>query len=221
MVKFKDLLPFVGGGLFSKDFRQGVKNFFTGTPEKHDRVSTLLPEQQDLFNQLQAALAGQGAGGAFGQSADYYRAILEDNPELMQQFFAPEMRKFKEQIIPGLSEQFAGMGSGALSSSGFRNAAVNAGTDLSERLGTIRANLKQQAAQGLSGLGQYGLGNFSQDVITQQGTPGFFQQAMPAITQAGIGYLTGGPPGAIAGATNALSQSPYAGQGGGIRRQGY
>lgn len=149
-----------------------LRDFFLGSPEKHERVSTLAPEQQKLFQQLMSALSAQGAGGAFGQSADYFRSILEDNPELMQQFFAPEMRKFNEQTIPDLSHQFAGMGSGALSSSGFRNAAISAGTDLQERLGAIRAQLKQQAAGGLSNLGQMGLGNYSQDVMTQGGSPG-------------------------------------------------
>lgn len=165
--------------------------FFTGTPEKHKRVSTLLPEQQGLFDQLMQALQGQGAGGAFGDASDYFRDLLNDNPELMEQFFAPEKRRFNQETIPGLAEQFAGMGAGNLSSSGFRNAAVNAGTDLSERLGQIRANLKSGAAQGLSNLGGQGLGNYSQDVITQQGTPGFLSTAANALGNA-FGQFGGG-----------------------------
>lgn len=169
-----------------------------GSPEKHERVSTLTEGQQPILEQLLAAIQGQGAGGAFGSAADYYRMILEDNPELMQQFMAPEMRQFNEQIIPGLSEQFAGMGSGGLSSSGFRNAAVNAGTDLQERLGAMRANLKQNAAQGMQGLGQMGLGNYSQDVITQQGSGGLMDQLIPLAGQA-AGMAIGGPAGAMMG----------------------
>lgn len=185
------ILPWLTGGIFSK----AGKKFLMGTPEKHKRVSTLLPEQQDLFNQLQQAGMGEGAGGAFGDSADYYRNLLSDDSADMEAFAAPEMRKFNEEIIPGLSEQFAGMGSGGLSSSGFRNAAVNAGTDLSERLGAIRAKLRSQGAQGLQSIGQAGLGNFSQDVMTQPGTQGFLgsvsQGAGNAIGQ-GIGkWATG------------------------------
>lgn len=160
--------------------------FWMGTPEKHKRVSTLLPEQQDLYEQLQAAGMGQGAGGAFGDSADYYRNLLSNNPEDMNAFAAPEMRRFNEDIIPGLAEQFAGMGSGGLSSSGFRNAAVNAGADLSERLGAMRAQLRQQGASGLQNIGQLGLGNYSQDVMTQAGTPGF----LGAVSQ-GAGNAVG------------------------------
>ena len=174
------------------------QDLFMGSPEKHDRVSTLDQGQQDLLQQLKDALMGQGAGGAFGDSADYFRKILDDNPELMQQFFAPEMRKFNQDIIPGLSEQFAGMGSGGLSSSGFRNAAVNAGTDLQERLGAIRAGLKQNAAQGLSGMGQMGLGNYTQDVTTQQGSGGLLSQVSP-LAGAAVGAFAGDPAGAYQG----------------------
>ena len=176
------------------------RNLFFGSPEKHERVSTLLPEQQKLFQQLQQALMSSGSGGAFGDAADYYRSILSQDPALMQQFFAPEMRRFQQETIPGLAEQFAGMGSGALSSSGFRTAGLQAGTDLQERLGAIRANLMSQAAQGLSGLGQIGLGQFSQDVMTQPGSPGFFSQIAPAVGQ-GIGTAIGGPVGGFIGSS--------------------
>lgn len=188
---FKDFGHYATGGLTTKKGRQGLSNFF-GTPEEHERISTLLPEQQKLFDQLQGAGMGQGAGGAFGDSADYYRNLLSDNPADMQAFAAPEMRRFNEEIIPGLSEQFAGMGSGGLSSSGFRNAAVNAGTDLSERLGAMRAQLRSQGAQGLQGIGQAGLGNYSQDVMTQAGSPGFLAQAAPSIGKAATSYFSGG-----------------------------
>jgi hypothetical protein len=100
--------------------------------------------------------------------------------------------------MPGISEQFAGMGSGGLSSSGFQNAAVNAGTDLSERLGAIRANLRQQGAQGLQNIGQLGLGNYSQNMVTQPGSEGFLGQVAPAVGTA-IGAYFGGPGGAAAG----------------------
>ena len=114
-----------------------------------DYQQTLLaPEQIPLYDQSVNAALNRGAGGAFGDTADYYRNLLSDNSEDYNAFARPEMRNFNENIIPGLSEQFAGMGSGGLSSSGFRNAAINAGTDLSERLGAIRANLRMQGAQG-------------------------------------------------------------------------
>src|SRR6266404_1884571 len=172
-------------GSLTKQGRQKQGSFLFGSPEEHERVSTLRPEQEPLFRQLQAALQGQGAGGAFGQSADYYRGLLGNNSQDFNSFAAPEMRQFNEQTIPGLAEQFAGFGgSGSLDGSGFRNAAINAGTDLSERLGAIRAQLRQQGAQGLSGLGQQGLGNYSQDVMTKPGTEGFLSQIAPVVGMA-------------------------------------
>jgi len=155
------------GGLGPKSYNKGVKNFLFGTPEKHERVSTLLENQQPIQEQLSRAAQQRGAGGAFGEAADYYRNLLSnENPDI-NAFAAPELRRFREDIIPGLSEQFAGMGAGGLDSSGFRNAAVGAGTDLAERLGAIRAQLRQAGAAGLQGIGTQSLGNFSQDVMTQ------------------------------------------------------
>lgn len=184
-------------GVATKKGRSGFKNFLMGTPEQHERVSTLLPQQQKLFEQYQNAAQGRGAGGAFGQAGDYYRDLLSNENPDFNAFAAPEMRQFHEQTIPGLAEQFAGMGSGALSSSGFRNAAVNAGTDLSERLGAIRAQLRQQGAQGLMGLGQGALGNFSQDVMTQPGSEGFLSAAAPLAGQVAGTFF--GPAGAAVG----------------------
>ena len=187
-------------------------NFFGGSPEKHERVSTLLPGQQPLMNQLQGA-ATAGNGGAFGQAADYYRRILDNSPEEFDAFAAPEMRRFQEQTIPQLGEQFAGMGSGALSSSGFQNASINAGTDLSERLAMIRANLRQGAASGLSSLANQGLQNFSQDVVTQPASEGLLSSVAPAIGNA-IGSFAGPAGAAVGGVAGNLFKNAFGGSSG-------
>lgn len=172
-------------------FWKQVGNFLTGTPGKRENVSTLRPDQESLYNQLQAASQGAGAGGAYGDAADYYRDLLSNDSQTMNQMAAPQMRQFNEEIIPGLSEQFAGMGSGGLSSSGFRNAAVNAGTDLSERLGAIRAQLRQQGAAGLAGIGNQGLQSYSQNMETQPGTKGFLDTVSSGVGNM-IGQTVGG-----------------------------
>ncbi len=175
-----------GGGIFSK----GARNFAMGESDKYRQNSLLGPEQQPLYQQLQGA-ATSGPGGAFGQASDYYRGLLSNESPDFNAMAAPEMRRFQEEIIPGLSEQFAGMGAGGLSSSGFQNAAVGAGTDLSERLGSIRAQLRQQGAQGLMGLGQQGLGMYNENIL-QKGQPGFLSQIAPIAGQALTKWATGG-----------------------------
>lgn len=174
-------------------------SLFKGTPGRFEQQSMLGPEQQNLYQQMLAALSGQGAGGAFGQAADYYRDLMSDDSKTFQSFAAPEQRRFNEDIIPGLAEQFAGMGSGGLSSSGFRNAGVQAGTDLSERLGAIRAQLRQQGAAGLAGMGQFGLGQFNENIY-RKGQPGLIDSLAPVAGQVAGMYL-GGPAGAAVGGT--------------------
>lgn len=174
---------------------KSIGNFFFGTPERRENVSTLRPEQEGLYNQLVNAGQGQGAGGAFGTAADYYRNLLSDENADYNAFAAPMLRQYNQDIVPGLSEQFAGMGAGGLSSSGFRNAQLQGATDLAERLGAIRANLRQAGAAGLSNIGQMGLQNFSQNMVTQPGTPGLLGSIAPGIGNAisqGIGMPIGG-----------------------------
>lgn len=173
-------------GLAPKSWNKKAKGFFEGTPEKTE--SSFLKSQEPLFLQQQQAAQGPGAGGAFGNAADYYYNNLSNNPEDMNAFAAPEMRNFNENIIPGLSEQFAGMGAGGLSSSGFRNAAVGAGTDLSERLGALRAQLRSQSAAGLMNLGQQGLQDRK---VIRPATPGFLESAAPGIAKAATSFLGG------------------------------
>ncbi len=182
-------------------------SFWMGSPESFEQKSTLSPEQQNLFSQLMAAIQGQGAGGAFGQSADYYRDILNDSPEAMNAFAAPEMRRFNQEIIPGLAEQFAGMGSGGgVGSSGFRNAAATAGADLSERLASMRQGLRQQAASSLGQLGQQGFAPVTQNIHRPR-QPGFLEQMAPAVGTA-LGTAVGGPiGGAIGGGLGNLGAS--------------
>ncbi len=198
-----------------------ASDFFLGTPEVRENVSTLRPDQEGLATQAINAGMNQGAGGAFGDVADYYRGNLSNNPTDFNAFAAPQLRQYNEEIVPGLSEQFAGMGSGGLSSSGFRNAQIGGATDLSERLGAIRANLRQQSAQGLQGIGQIGLGNYSQNMATTQGTPGFLQ-ALPGLAVEGAkAYFSGGTSlaknqNSLGGENVGAGTGPYESKNGGV-----
>jgi hypothetical protein len=189
-------------------------SFWMGSPATSEQRSLYGPEQQGIYRSSVSAAQGKGAGGAFGDAADYYRGLLSDNSADMDAFAAPELRRFREQTIPGLANDFAGMGAGALSSSGFRNAAAGAGTDLAERLASMRAGLRGQAAQGLMGIGQQAL-NPAYENIERERTPGFLESAGPgiagAITAAGLSFIPGvGPfigPAAGSAVSSLLSQN--------------
>lgn len=176
-----------GGGLGGSIW-QGL----FGHPEQSYQRSTLGPEQQQGYNQLLGAAQGPGAGGAFGQSADYYRDLLSDDSSTANAMFAPETRRFNEQIVPGLAEQFSGYG--GIGSSGFRNAAVNAGTDLSERLGAIRASLRQQGAAGLQNIGQLGLNQFNENIQRPE-THGLVGSAVEGFSKGAGAYAARKIPG--------------------------
>lgn len=163
-------------------FFKSIGNFFKGTPAKRENVSTLRPEQEGLYQQLVNAGMSQGAGGAFGGAADYYRNLLSDDSADYNAFAAPMLRQYQQDIVPGISEQFAGMGAGGLSSSGFRNAQMQGATDLAERLGAIRANLRQAGAQGLQNIGNLGLQRFSENMVTDPGSAGLFGNAGNALS---------------------------------------
>lgn len=181
----------------NNQFQQPRTSFWEslfGRPERNYQQSTITPQQQGLFQQSINAGLNRGAGGAFGESADYYRNLLSNQNPDIEAFSAPELRRFREQIVPDLAEQFAGMGSGGLSSSGFRNAAVSAGADLSERLGAIRAQLRQQGAEGLQNIGQIGLTQRSENIHRPEtfGLLGNIAEgAAKGLTQWGVGKIPG------------------------------
>jgi hypothetical protein len=169
--------------------------WWSGSKTKVKQHSLLSQGQEPLQEQLQNSAMGKGASGAYGDVADYYRGNLSINPEDFNAFAAPQLRQYNQDIIPGISEQFAGMGSGGLSSSGFRNAQVQGATDLSERLGAIRANLRQSSAQGLQQIGQQALNPTTENMM-YQGQPGFGQSFATGlgngIGQAATSFATGG-----------------------------
>ena len=167
-----------------------LSQFFMGTPASFEQRSRLGPSQMQNYNNLQSAAQGPGASGTFGDAADYYRNLLSSNPSSLNAYVAPEMRRFNQDIIPGIAERFAGYGSfGGLNSSGFRNATLNAGTDLAERIAKIRADLQSQGAQGLTGIGQQSLGEYFNNFMNPR-SPGFAESAAPGIGQGATQLLS-------------------------------
>lgn len=190
----------------------GLRDFFFGKKGKYKQQSLLSPEQQQLWQMLAAAARGEDVGGAFGDAGKYYRDLLSDDSETFNAMMAPEMRRFSEETLPGLAEQFAGMGSGGLSGSGFRNAGIQAGTDLQERLGSLRAQLRQQGAAGLMGLGQQAMQPTVENIYRKP-QPGLFEQLAPMAVSGGM-MAMGMPPMGGMGMGGGFGQSSPYGRGG-------
>lgn len=194
-------------GFGPKSWHKSFDKFAFGEEGKIHQVSNLRPDQEPLSEQLVQAGLKPGAGGAFGTAADYYRNNLSDNPADLAAFSAPALRQYNEEIVPNISEQFAGMGSGGLSSSGFRNAQVQGGVDLAERIGALRAGLRHSSAQGLTNIGQLGLQSFQTNHETP-GTPGLFETVAPAAASAAVTAFAGPAAGAATyGVMNGVSNT--------------
>lgn len=128
--------------------------------------------QRSALNQL----LGQ-TSQALPQGIDFLQQLLSPGSESLEAFQAPALRQFQEQIMPQLAERFAGLG--ALSSSGFRNAALQEGSSLAERLSAQRGGLGLQGMSQLMSLLQMGL------------TPQFQNVQAPG-TRGALGGLLGG-----------------------------
>ena len=95
----------------------------------------------------------QGGGGLnqsplYGAGSDFLQSILSGSPEAFAAFEKPYMEQFEQQIVPGIAEGFAGMGTGggASSSSALQQTLAQAGKGLSTNLAALKSGLQMQAA---------------------------------------------------------------------------
>lgn len=213
---------------FISNIFSGLKDFFVGTPGRVESASTLNPAQQEQLQRIlgtidpsQFAIQQQPTYQA-GQS--YLQSLLGGN---ISQFTDPYMRQFKEQTVPGLAEQFAGLG--GLSSSGFQQALGGAASGLQEKLASLRGSLMFGAlpqalgfaqAPGQMQLGLTGIGlKPSIENIYKPQTQGLLQQLAPQLAKFAIAYYTGNP-GAVA-ALDALKNISEQNQGNFSGQQGF
>lgn len=176
-------------------------DFLFGKPDQQRQQNILTPEQQEAlqryFNQ------GIEKSPLYGAGSNYLQNLLGGGEGAYSALEGPLMQQFQQQIVPGLAERFAGMGTGAGAgnSSAFYNSLGQAGKDLSTNLGALRGGLQMQ------GLGQAlnyaqqpysntlsGLGVRSFIPQYQQGNQGFLGNIL-----GGIGAGFGGPFGSALG----------------------
>lgn len=163
----------------------GFLDFLFGGQSKMKPVPTMTPEQQALLKQLLG-----GLGGPMEAGIGNLMKILQGGDAAFKEYEAPMMRKFNEEIIPGIGERFAGMGAGAQSSSAFPQALSQASGSLTEALAAQRAGLQNQALSQLQGLLGMGLNAHPFQYAQSGGGGGLFGAMMPGIGM-GMGQMGG------------------------------
>jgi hypothetical protein len=172
--------------------------FLFGSPDKLKKVATGTKEQEALHNSiLSQAMGMQVPGGGYDLANQYFNNFLGPNQQqAFDQFSAPYLQQFQEQMLPQIAERFAG--AGALSSSGFGQALGGASSNLQSQLAQLFSSLQGQAAQQQYGqynqLAQTGLNYQPFQYTQQQGSSGFLAPLL-----GGIGTAMGGPIGAALG----------------------
>ena len=176
----------------------GFSEWLFGSPDKLKKIDTGTKQQQGLHNNILAQAMGMGQqGGGYDLANQYYNNFLGGNQqEAFNQFSAPYLQQFQEQILPRIAERFAG--GGALSSSGFGQALGGAASGLQSQLAQLFSQLQGQAAQQQYGqynqLAQTGLNHQQFAYNKQQGSGGFLAPLL-----GGIGTAMGGPIGSALG----------------------
>lgn len=162
-------------------------NFLFGKGEQLQQVPRFTQPQQDIFSQLQ-----QGAGEALPAGFEQLLAMLTQDPQAAQQFEAPAMRQFEEQILPTIAERFTGvLGEGAQRSSAFGQQLGQAGAGLAESLQAQRGGRQQNALTQLMQLMQTGLTPQFQTLLRQR-QPGLLETGAKGAIKAAPSLLYGG-----------------------------
>jgi hypothetical protein len=125
-----------GGALFGSGSKQG---------------STLSKGQRGGINDILQAIKGMKGGAqditqnqGYQQGNEWLSNLFND-PDFFRSFEAPLMRQYEEEIIPGLANRFASMGSGgSTGSTAFRNQLAREGSNLSTNIAALRGGMQQQ-----------------------------------------------------------------------------
>lgn len=137
---------------------QGLSSILGGLTSEagYKKVSNFDPIQKQLHAQRgRQALGLGGAGGGYQNAMGILQGYLDPESDQYQNFEAPYLQKFNQQVIPGLAERFAGFGAqgGGLSSSGFGQALGAAGANLQTDLAAMKANMQRNSISDI--LNQY------------------------------------------------------------------
>lgn len=174
-----------------------LMDFVFGSSDKMQKLDTGTKQQQqfggqDLISLLQRMMQ---QGGGLDLANQYDQSLLGQGPEAFNQFSAPYLQQFQEQMLPQIAERFAG--AGALSSSGFGQAIGAGASNLQAQLAQLFSNLQAGAAGRQQGqfqnLSQTGL-NYQPFAYEKQAG----NQGLLGTVGAGLLSATAGPLGGMA-----------------------
>lgn len=142
----------------------------------------------DILNMVKG-MKGQGditKNQGFQSGQNWINDLFNDQ-NFFDKFEAPMQRQFSEQTIPGLANQFGGMGSGgSLGSTAFRNALGREGEHLQESIAGMRGGMQQQGVNQAMNYAQQPFQNMMSLYGQGLGSPMMNQYQPPS---AGMGAL--------------------------------
>jgi hypothetical protein len=171
---WNDIGHWLTGGLTTSKGR----DFLFGSEDKFKKLPTGTAQQtqfggKDLIGLLQRMMQN---GGGLDLANQYDQGLLGQGPEAFNNFSAPYLQEFEQQILPQIAERFAGMG--ALSSSGFGQALGGSASNLQAKLAQLFSELQAQAVGRQQGqfqnLSQIGLGYSPFAYTKKPGSQGLF-----------------------------------------------
>lgn len=158
-----------------------LKEILFGKRDKIKQKSTVSKQQQEFLDWIK-----QGIASGEGPLADIFGQFNEE--EFQKGVADPQIKKFKEELLPQLQEQF--IAGNQLLGSGFQRAQGKAGTDLQSKLAELMYTAKQQHKQNQAAGVNTVLGTPQVQNIYKQGDQGAISGLLKGISGAagqGIG----------------------------------
>lgn len=160
-----------------------LKEIIFGKKDKIKQTPTVSKQQQEFLDWIQ-----QGIASGEGPLADIFGKFNEG--EFQKGVAEPQIKRFKEELLPQLQEQF--ISGNQLMGSGFQRAQAKAGTDLQSKLAELMYAAKQQHKQNQIGGVNTALGTQQVQNIYKQGDEGALTGLLKGISGAAGQGIGGG-----------------------------
>lgn len=148
---------------------------------KSGQMQQFTPEQMQLFQQMFGHL---GPDSFLGRLASGDQSQFEEME-------APAWSDFQSGLGQ-IGSRFAGMGSGSMKSSGFKNTGTAAASQFAQQLQGNRMNVRNNAIQSLMNMSNNLLQQKPYENFMMKESPGWLEQILGAIGGAGLSGLSGG-----------------------------